>query len=118
MSDDKHMTVELRLAKAYREEGEQLRKEAAADLEAARYERGQAEHAKRLIEQTEKLLTEREQRLLQLGEPQLVAREQEADAKLKQAQQLMAEYSNTKHEAAAALVAINKREAAAARQVG
>ena len=117
MSDDEHMTVELRLAKAYREEGEKLRQQAAADLESARYERGQIEHTRHRIEQTERGIAERERRLQQLGEAELVRREQEADAKLKQAQQLLAEFNSTKHEAARALVEINKREAAAARQV-
>jgi hypothetical protein len=69
-------STELRLAKMYREEGDKLREQANADLEAARYERGQAEHAKRLTEQMERSIAAREQKLKELGEPELVAREQ------------------------------------------
>jgi len=116
MSDDDSDSAELRLAKKIRAEGEQLKQSAAADLEQARYERGQVEHARRLMEQTEKLITEREQRLLQLGEPQLVEREQAAEQKLAEAKALLAEYRNDKHEAAKYLLASRDREALAARR--
>jgi hypothetical protein len=118
MSDDDTDSAELRLAKKIRAEGEQLKQSAAADLEQARYERGQVEHARRLMEQTEKLITEREQRLLQLGEPQLVEREQAAEQKLAEAKALLAEFNTTKNEAYHAFIAIDRREreALAARQ--
>jgi hypothetical protein len=109
MADD---STELRLAKMYREEGDKLRGQANADLEAARYERGQIEHAKRIMEQTERSIAERERKLKELGEPELVAREQAAAAKLAEAKALMATYNNDKHAAAIALQQINEREKA------
>src|SRR6516164_9909865 len=96
-------SVELRLARAYRDEGERLRKAAEQDLEAARYERGQAEHRLRTMEQMERSISERERKLKELGEPELVAREKAAADKLKQAQQLMKAYDADRHGAAIAL---------------
>jgi hypothetical protein len=105
-------TVELRLAKSYRNEAEQIKKAAEQDLEAARYERGQIEHAKRIMEQTERSIAARERKLKELGEPELVAREQAAEAKLAEAKDLMSRYDNDKHSAAIALQQINEREQA------
>jgi hypothetical protein len=105
-------STELRLAKMYREEGDKLREQANVDLEAARYERGQIEHAKRIMEQTEQSIAARERKLKELGEPELVAREQAAEAKLAEAKALLASYSNDKHAAAIALQQIDAREKA------
>jgi len=107
-------SVELRLARAYRDEGERLRKAAEQDLEAARYERGQAEHRLHTMEQMERSISERERKLKELGEPELVAREKAAADKLKQAQQLMKAYDADRHGAAIALQQINEREKAEA----
>jgi hypothetical protein len=97
--------TELRLAKMYREEGDKLREQANADLEAARYERGQAEHAKRLTEQMERSIAARERKLKELGEPELVAREQAAEAKLAEAQELHSQYDKEKYAALRVLTA-------------
>jgi hypothetical protein len=105
-------STELRLAKMYREEGDKLREQASADLEAARYERGQIEHAKRTMEQTERSIAVREQKLKELGEPEFAAREQAAEAKLAEAKTLLAQYSADRHGAAIALQQINEREKA------
>jgi hypothetical protein len=105
-------STELRLAKIYREEGEQLRKEAAADLEAARYERGQAEHAKRTAEDHHRAATECKRWLEQHDEAKVRAVIAAADDKLKQAQELMAQYRADYHQAAISLNQINEREQA------
>jgi hypothetical protein len=115
MSDDE--SLELKLARQARDEAEQHRKAAAADLEQARYERGQAEHAKRLIEQTERGIAERERWLAQHNEADLVAREQAVAAKFAEAQDLLARYDNDRHAAAIALQKINERELAARQKV-
>jgi hypothetical protein len=110
MSDDD--SLELKLAKLARDEAEQHRKAAAADLEKATYERGQIEHAKRIMEQTERSIAAREQHLKELGEPELVAREQAAETKLAEAKTLLAQYQADRHAAAIALQQINEREQA------
>jgi hypothetical protein len=93
-------SLELKLAKLARDEAAADRKAAAADREAAEYERGQIEHAKRIIAQTEKLVALREQKLKELGEPEFLARERAAEAKLNEASKLMASYDAAKHAAA------------------
>jgi hypothetical protein len=103
-------SAELRLAKIYREEGEQLRKEATADLEAARYERGQIEHAKRAMEQLDASIRRREEALRSAGEPEFLARMAAADKALAEAKAIKADYDSAKHGAARALVEINERE--------
>jgi hypothetical protein len=103
-------SLELKLARAYRDEAEQHRKAAEQDLEAARYERGQAEHAKRAMEQLERSIAARERKLKELGEAEFVAREKAAADKLKQAQQLMKEYNAVRHGAMIALQQIDARE--------
>jgi hypothetical protein len=107
MADD---STELRLARAYRDEAEQIKKAAEQDFEAARYERGQADRSLREIQVLEKSIAAREQRLAQLNEADLVAREKAAEAKLKEAHEVMKDYSATRHGAARALVEINERE--------
>jgi hypothetical protein len=87
------------------EEAAADRKAAAEDRAAAEYERGQAEHRLRTVMATERGIAEREQKLKELGEPQLVAREKAADAKLAEAKALMADYDAAKHGAA---ININK----------
>jgi hypothetical protein len=110
MSGDDQPSLELKLARAAYAEAEQLKRAAERDLEAARYERGQAEHRLRTMEQLEASITRREQRLRELGEDALLAREKAAAAKLKEAQELMKDYSSDKHSAARALNEINERE--------
>ena len=119
MSDDEHMTVELRLAKAIRAEGEQLKKSAAADLEAARDEHARAARCLRDTQELERNIAARERKLKELGEPEFGAREQAVEQKLAEAKALLAEFSTTKNEAYHAYIAIDRREreALAARQV-
>jgi hypothetical protein len=105
-------STEVRLARAYRDEAEQIKKAAEQDLEAARYERGQADHAKRLTEQMERSIAVRERKLKELGEPELVAREKAVEAKLAEAKDLMSRYDNDKHAAAIYLRQRSEREAA------
>jgi hypothetical protein len=109
MTDDVE-TLELKMAKAAYAAAEEMKKVAAQDRAAAEYERGQAEHAKRLMEQMERSIAARERKLKELGEPELVAREQAAAAKLAEAQSLLSEYSADRHAAARALHEINERE--------
>src|SRR6516165_4654132 len=89
-----------------------IRKSAEADLEAAKHERGQAEHRRREIAQIEKSVAERELRLAQHNEAELVAREQAAEAKLAEVRDLLSQYSADRHGAAIALQQINAREQA------
>jgi hypothetical protein len=96
----------------YREEGDKLREQANADLEAARYERGQADRNLREVQVLEKSIAAREQKLRELGEPELVAREKAADAKLAEAQELMRNYDQSGHAARLAIIAIDERERA------
>ena len=105
-------STELRLARAYRDEAEQIKKAAEQDLEAARYERGQIEHAKRIMEQTERSIAARERWLEQHDEAKVRAVIAAADDKLKQAQELMAQYRADYHQAAISLNQINERELA------
>ena len=109
---DDNDTVELRLARAYRDEAEQIKKAAEQDLEAARYERGQAEHARRTAEDHNRAAAECKRWLEQHDEAKVRAIVAAADDKLKQAQELMASYDAAKHGAAIALVQINERERA------
>jgi hypothetical protein len=114
MSDDE--PLELRLARAAYAEAEKLKKSAEQDRAAAEYVQGQAERSLREIQMLEKSLAAREQHLRELGEAELIAREQAAEAKLAEAKALLAEYHNDRHAAARALIAINEREKAAREQ--
>jgi hypothetical protein len=107
MADD---STELRLARAYRDEAEQIKKVAEQDLEAARYERGQADRSLREIQVLEASIAKREQALKQAGEPAFLARVAAADKALAEARTLKADYDAAKHGAARALVEINERE--------
>jgi hypothetical protein len=111
MADDND-TVELRLARAYRDEAEQIKKAAEQDLEAARYERGQADFRQRTAEDHNRAAGERVRWLEEHDEAKVRAIVAAADDKLKQAQELMASYDAAKHGAAIALVQINEREQA------
>jgi hypothetical protein len=113
--------TELRKTK---KEAEDAAKAAATDLETARYERGQAEHATRTAaaQSTANAVRERDLRgheaelrrardtfeqetanwktNYEQREAELTAREKTADDKLKQALNLMASYDEAKHKAA------------------
>ena len=106
------------LAVRFRNEGEVLRKQAAADLEAAQTERAHIERRHRDIAELEANISRRERKLAELQEPAFLEREKAADAKLAEAKALKADWDAVKHGAARALVAINEREAreAAARE--
>jgi hypothetical protein len=110
MTGDGEPSLELKLARAAYAEAEQIKKAAEQDLEAARYERGQAEHRLRTTEQLEASITRREQKLKELNEDALLAREQAAAAKLKEAQELLGQYNSDRHSAMQALSQINERE--------
>jgi hypothetical protein len=107
-----HLTAEMQIAKAYRDEGDQLRKQATAELNEARELRDQAARDRRDIAEAEAAISRRELRLAQLNEADLVAREQAAAAKLAEAKALLATYSNDRHAAAIALQQIDARERA------
>jgi hypothetical protein len=108
MSDDDDTT----LAMKFRAEGEALRKQAAADLEAARYEHEMAERRHRDVAELEANISRREAKLKELGEAKLVVREKAAEQKLAEAKALKADYDAAKHGAAIALQQINEREKA------
>jgi hypothetical protein len=109
MPDD---STELRLARAYRDEGEQLRKEAAADLASAKDERAHAERRHRDIAALEQSVTKREAALKAAGEPAFLARMAAADKALAEAKAIKADYDAAKHGAMVALQAIDARERA------
>jgi hypothetical protein len=110
MTDDHEPSLELKLARAAYTEAEKLKKAAEQDRAAAEYALGQADHRLRTMEQLEKSIAAREQRLAQLNEADLVAREQAVAAKLKEVQELMKDYSSDRHSAARAISAIDERE--------
>jgi|SRR6516225_5697119 hypothetical protein len=107
-----HMTAEMQIAKAYRDEGDLLRKQATAELNEARELRDQAARDRRDIAEAEAAISRRELRLAQLNETDLVSREKVAEAKLTEARNLLAQYSADGHGAAIALQQINEREKA------
>ena len=103
MADDND-TVELRLARAYRDEAEQIKKAAEQDLEAARYERGQAEHARRTAEDHNRAAAECKRWLEQHDEAKVRAIVAAADEKLKQAEELIASVDKERRAAATVLL--------------
>jgi len=107
-----HMTAEMQIAKAYRDEGDQLRKQATAELNEARELRDQAARDRRDIAEAEAAITRRELRLAQLNEAALIEREKAVAAKLAEAKAMLATYNNDRHAAAIALQQINEREQA------
>jgi hypothetical protein len=109
---DNEPSLELKLARAAYAEAEKLKKAAEQDRAAAEYERGQAARDRREIAEIEKSVAKREQALKQAGEPEFVRREQEAADKLKQAEELMAQYNKDWHAGVIAFQQINEREKA------
>jgi hypothetical protein len=112
---DEHMTSDM--ARIYRDEGDELRRQAAAERKAAEtaradaeYLRGQAQWHEREAAAKLASVAKREEKLAALGEKALLAREQAANDKLVEAQKLLSQYSNDRHAAARALVEINERE--------
>jgi hypothetical protein len=89
---------------------EQERRAAAKDLAAASYEREQTERRHRDIAELEANISRREAKLKELGEAALLEREAAADAKLRQAEELLARYDKDRHRAVLALAAIDQRE--------
>jgi hypothetical protein len=115
MSDDTGYLEAKRLhAEAERKLAEAAELNATADrkLRDGNYALGQARHTQAIVAQTERSISEREQKLKEFGEPELVAREQAAAEKLKQAEELMAQYRADYHAAAISLNQINEREKA------
>jgi hypothetical protein len=106
------MTAEMQIAKAYRDEGDQLRRQATAALNEARELRDQAARDRRDIAEAEAAISRRELRLAQLNEGALVEREKAIAAKLTEAKVLLAQYSADRHGAAIALQQIDEREQA------
>jgi hypothetical protein len=107
-----HMPAEMAAAKAFRDEGAELRKQATAELNEARELRDQAARDRKDIAEAEAAISRRELRLTQLNEAKLVESEQAAAAKLAEAKALLATYNNDRHAAAIALQQINEREKA------
>ena len=90
---DEHMTAEMVAAKAFRDEGAELRKAAERELAEARTLRDQAARDRHDIAEAEAAISSRELRLAQLNETDLVSREKVAEAKLTEARNLLAQYS-------------------------
>jgi hypothetical protein len=86
-------------ARRLRQEAAEANAAAEKKLAEADYKLGQAEHRLRMVEAIERGIAEREQRLLQLGEPQLVARARELDDKQKRIEELTALYDKDRHAA-------------------
>jgi hypothetical protein len=103
-------SLELKLARQAYAEAAATKKAAEQDLEAARYERGQADRSLREIQTLEASIAKREQALKQAGEPAFLARMAAADKALADAKKLMADYDKEKHAAAISLNQINERE--------
>ena len=99
-------------AQRLRDEATELNATADIKLRDGNYALGQARHRHKEISDMERSISERERKLKELGEPEFVAREQAAEAKLAEAKDLMSRYDNDKHSAAIALQQINEREQA------
>jgi hypothetical protein len=124
LADIKTAGEKLAETRMAQRQAEQAAKQAAQDLETARYERGQADHANRAagqqaasngvrereLKEHETALTARETTLKQneqafradcdRREAELAQRERAAAAKLNEASELMAAYDEAKHKAA------------------
>jgi hypothetical protein len=110
-------SLELKLARQAYAEAEQIKKAAEQDLEAARYDRGQADRSLREIQVLEASIAKREQALKQAGEPEFLARVAAADKALADAKALIASVDKERHAAAInmnQLIEHDKREHAAA----
>ena len=112
MTDENKPSLELKLARAAYAAAEEIKKAAEQDRAAAEYDRGQAERSLREIQVLEKSIAAREQKLRELGEDALVARERAAEAKLAEAQTLLAQYQADRHGAMISLQRIDAREKA------
>ena len=107
---------ELKTAQRLRDEAAQFHAGAQKKLADAEYKLGQAEHRLENVAQLERSISERERKLKELGEPEFVAREQAAEAKLAEAKALMADFDRERHAAAInlnQLIEHDKREFAA-----
>jgi hypothetical protein len=124
LGDAEDIAKQLAEARKTKKEADETAKQAATDLETARYERGQAEHATRTAaaqatanQQRERELKGHETELavrrntfeqeaanwkanVESREADLKAREAIASKKLNDAQKLMAAYDEAKHKAA------------------
>jgi hypothetical protein len=109
---DNESSLELKLARAAYAEAEKLKKAAEQDLEAARYERGQAEHRLRTAEDNLRAAAECKRWLEQHDEAKVRAIVAGAEQKLAEAQELMKDYDKEKHAAAIYLRQRSERDAA------
>jgi hypothetical protein len=103
MADDTGYLEAKRLhaeAQRLRDEAAEHNAQADVKLRDGNYALGQARHRLDTVAQMERSIAAREQKLKELGEPEFVAREQAAAEKLKQAEELMADYDKEKHAAA------------------
>ena len=111
MSDDEP-SLELKLARAAYAEAEKIKKAAEQDRAAAEYDRGQAEHRLRTAEATLRAAEECKRWLEQHDEARVRALVAAADAKLKEARELMKAYDADRHGAMISLQQIDAREQA------
>jgi hypothetical protein len=103
-------------AQRLRDEATELNATADIKLRDGNYALGQARHRHKEISDMERSISERERKLKELGEPEFVAREQAAEAKLAEAKALMADFDRERHAAAInlnQLIEHDKREFAA-----
>jgi hypothetical protein len=92
-------------AQRLRDEAAELNATADRKLRDANYNLGQVRHTQKELADLERGLAAREQKLKELGEPELVAREQAAQAKLAEAQELLSQYDKEKYAALRVLTA-------------
>jgi hypothetical protein len=124
LGDADDIAKQLAETRTLQKRADEAQKAAAADLETARYERGQAEHATRTATAQSTANAQRERELkgheaelararaafeqeaatikanLDQRDAELTARERAAEDKLNQALNLMASYDEAKHQAA------------------
>jgi hypothetical protein len=108
MSEDTDYLEVKRLhaeAQRLRDEAAELNWTADRKLRDGNYALGQARHRLDTVAQMERSIAAREQKLKELGEPELVAREQAAAAKLAEAQELLSQYDKEKYAALRVLTA-------------
>jgi hypothetical protein len=92
-------------AQRLRDEAAELNATADRKLRDGNYALGQAQHRLDTVAQMERSIAAREQKLKELGEPELVAREQAAAAKLAEAQELLSQYDKEQYAALRVLTA-------------
>ena len=117
---DKPSYTELEQHKAecqrLRDEAAELNATADRKLRDGNYALGQARHRHKEIADMERSISEREQKLKELGEAKFLEREQAAAIKLAEAKALMADFDRERHAAAInlnQLIEHDKREFAA-----